>query len=192
GEPPVEIRAPFEVPFLEARGELAPENVRSVQVDVLLLPARPVRGPDRLPAGGGERTVLRLVPVAGRLVHLLPRELVEDQDRSESCERVERRTERLDVVQHTLSDDRVEVPLAELLEPHAVEASACGRTRIDTDGVVPRRGERGRDPTLRPAADLEHVRRRRRQLREYECREVHHREPRTGAPDRSACTATGR
>src|SRR5207247_10343844 len=38
-EPPVEVRTPLEATLLEPGGELAPEDVRAVQIDVRVLPA---------------------------------------------------------------------------------------------------------------------------------------------------------
>src|SRR5207245_215394 len=191
-QPAVEIGAPLEVALVVAHRELAPQPVGRMEMDVLVLPARPVTGTAWLDTCRAQGPMLRLVPVARRPVHLLPGELLEDQERREPRKLVEGRLERVDVMEDTLADDCVERTAVELLERDCVEARARRRAWIDANRVVTGLDERGRDPTVRPAPELEHARRRRRQLREYERREVHDREPRTGPPHRGARATSGR
>ena len=105
---------------------------------------------------------------------MIPGELVEDQQRGEPPQLVERRAERLDVVQHPPGDDRVERPrLVQLLERDPPVERSLGRLGIDGEDVVAGRGKLARDTALVATAHLQHPRRRRRQLTEDVGGEVH-------------------
>ena len=98
--------------------------------------------------------MLRLVPVDRGVVHVVPRELVEDQVRRKRRQLVERRPEWIDMVQHAARDNRVEGPgVVELLERHAPVEGPLGSMGVDADHVVARgrqhrerRRLRGRSP----------------------------------------------
>ena len=109
--------------------------------------------------------MLRLVPVLRRRVDPVPRELVEDQQRRQAHELVERRPERVDVMQHTACNDGGErARVVELFERDLPVRLAGRRVRINREHVVPGFEQRRRDPAFVPAPDLEHARRRRGQL----------------------------
>jgi signal transduction histidine kinase len=123
-------------------------------------PLGQVRRPLRQVPGGHEQAVLRLVPVTCRLIHVVPRKLVHDQQRRQPDELVERRPERMHVVKNTSGDDRVERPVRrELLECHAPVQLAVRSVGIDGDHLIPRLGKDGSDTSLLATADLEHPRR---------------------------------
>ena len=87
---------------------------------------------------------------------MVPRELVEDQEGRELRKLVERRPERVDVVQNPSCDDGVErARIVELLERDAPVERTWGRLGIDGENVVARLGKRRRDAALAAAADLE-------------------------------------
>src|SRR5262249_54092254 len=88
-EPAVEVRTPPEVALLVARVDLLPQRLVGVEVAVPRVPCMEVRGPLRLPAGGDEQAVLRLVPVDRLVVHVVPGELVEHEPWGQSGELVE-------------------------------------------------------------------------------------------------------
>src|SRR5713226_1469027 len=98
----------------------------------------------------------------------------------------------MDGVEDALGDDRVERRLLELLERDGAEPLALGRVWIDAEHVVAGRGELAGDPALASAADLEHARGRRRQMRKCERREVQGGQPRTGSPHRGPGAAARR
>jgi signal transduction histidine kinase len=124
-----------------------------------LAPLREVGRPLRLAAGGDQHTMLALVPVARRLVHVVPCELVQDDQRREPPELVQGRAERVHVVKDAAGDDRIERPVVvESLERHAPVHGAFRCFRIDRQDVVAGPGERGSHAPLAPATDLEHAR----------------------------------
>ena len=86
---------------------------------------------------------------------MVPRELVDDQERRELDQLVERRAERVDVVQDAPGDNGVERLRVELLERDAAVERACGCVRIDREDVVARGGKFRGDAALPSAADLE-------------------------------------
>jgi signal transduction histidine kinase len=120
-------------------------------------PLGEVPGPLRLVAGSDEDAMLGLIPVGGCFVHVVPRELVQDQHRSEPDELVERPSERVHVVQNAAGDDGVErAVLVELLERHAPVQRSLGGVGIDGEDVVACVSESGCDTALFPAANLKH------------------------------------
>ena len=119
-----------------------------------------------------------LVPVDRRFVHVIPGELVDDDERCERCELVEGGAERVDVVQHPPCGRSVEaVRIIELLERDTAIVRTCRSIGIDREHVVARSRELRGDPSLRAAADLENARGRRRKVGEDEVGEVHARAP---------------
>ena len=90
-------------------------------------------------------------------------ELVDDEQRREARELRDPVVERIDVMEHAAGDDRV-VLAVDLLEGELAERRPLRRVRIDAEHVVARGGERGDEPALASAADLEHSPWRRRQL----------------------------
>src|SRR5690349_3703142 len=115
-------------------------------------PLREVRRALRLAAGRGEGPMMALVPVHRRRVHVVPRELVDDEQRRERNELVESGLERMDVVQDTSRDDGVEGPwIVELLERHAPVDRAVGRGRVDREHVVAGACQRGCDTAFASA-----------------------------------------
>ena len=118
--------------------------------------------------------MLRLVPVAGGLVHVIPGKLVEDQQRSQPLQLVERRPERADVMQYALRDRGVErARVVQLLERDTAVERPVGRVGIDRENVVTCRGQLARDAALAAATHLEHAGRSGRQLPEDIRGEVH-------------------
>jgi signal transduction histidine kinase len=102
--------------------------------------------------------MLALVPLDRRRVHVIPGELIEDEQRREPSKLVERRAERIDVVQDAACDRRVErAGLVELLECDAAIERPLRRLRVDCEHVVACSGQLRRDATLVAAADLEHA-----------------------------------
>ena len=108
--------------------------------------------------------MLPLVPVLCFGVDAIRRELIDDEQRCEACELRDSLVERIDVMEHAPGDDCV-VRAVDLLEARAAEARAFGRVRVDAEHVVAGGGERRDEPALVAAADLEHSRWRRWQLR---------------------------
>src|SRR5438067_212173 len=183
-EPAIEIRTPFEVSLFESGRDLATDHVRRVEVVVFVSPTREIRPSDRLAPGGDQHSMLPLVPVARRVIHPIPRELVEDQDWRHPRDLVQRGTEWIDMVEDPLRDDGVECSLVQLLQRDGLEGFPGGWVVIDAERVVAGVSQRGCDPTFRAAAHLEHARRWRREMRECERGEIHCRQPRTGSSNR--------
>ena len=127
----------------------------------------------RREAGGHEEPVLALVPAGRRLVHVVPCELVEQEQRRQPRELVECRTERLNVMQHPARNDCVErAGIVELLELDPAVERTVGRLGVDRQHVVAGVRERRSDAAVAAAADLEHALTRRGQVRECEVREI--------------------
>jgi len=129
------------------------------------VPLCEIGGSFRLASGGNEKPVVALVPVDRRLVHVVPGEFVEHEQRGQAGELVERGLERVDMVEDAAGDDRVErAGVVELLERELPVQRPDRRGWIDCEDVVTRRGECRSDPALAAAADLEDALRRRREL----------------------------
>ena len=106
--------------------------------------------------GGSEDSMLALVPADCRLIHVVPGELVQDQQRREHGELVERRSQRMDVVEHTARNDSAErAGVVQLLQRDLPVERPFGRVRIDREDVVARRGKLWGDSSLAATADLE-------------------------------------
>src|SRR5436190_2797873 len=99
-EPAIEVRAPFEVPLLEADQGLPSNRFPRMEVIVFFSPPREIRRTDRLAAGRDQHAMLPFVPVTRRVVHPIPRELVEDQERRHSRDFLQRGAEWLEMVKH--------------------------------------------------------------------------------------------
>jgi signal transduction histidine kinase len=128
----------------------------------------------RLTAGRSQYTVLRLVPLHGRIVHVVPRELVQDEQRRQPPQLVERRPERMDVMQDPAGDDRIEgAVVVQLFQRDAAVQRARRRVGIDGEDVVAFPREVGGDAALTPAAHLEHTPGWRRELSSGVGGEVH-------------------
>src|SRR5919204_5852019 len=137
-------------------------------------PLRQARRAFRLTPGGAQDAVVALVPVDGRLVHVIPRELVKDQQWGQPPQLVERRPEWLDVVQHAPGHDGVEWPrLLELLERHPPVERPLRRFRVDGQHLVAGGVELAGDAAFVATPHLQHARRRGRQLSEHVGGEVH-------------------
>src|SRR6266576_3772152 len=103
----------------------------------------------RLAAGRSEDAVLRLVPLHGRIVHVVPRELVEDEHRRQPSQLVERRAEGLDVMQDPAGDNPIErTVVVELFERDTAIPGPWRRGGIDRQYVVPGSRELGCDAAL--------------------------------------------
>jgi hypothetical protein len=118
-----------------------------------------------------------LVEPHGRsLVEAVPRELVQHEDAAgveQPRDLVDRRTEIGDVVKRAACDDGAEAaPLGKILEAHSLEDRSLGRVWVDGRDVIAGRGERPRQLTG-AAADLEHPRGRRRDVRDHERGQLH-------------------
>ena len=101
-------------------------------------PVGQIRRPLRLAPRRRQDAVLALVPVHGRLVHVVPRELVEQEQRRQPGQLVEGRPKRMDVMQDSSGDDGIEGHgLIQLLQSHAAVRRAGGSVRIDGEDVVP-------------------------------------------------------
>jgi len=151
------------VAFLEASVELSAEGLVRMEIGVARAPLGEVRRSFRFATRGNEQPVLRLVPVHGRLVHVVPRELVEDEQRSETGELVERRVERLDVMEDAAGDDGLErTGIIKLLECDPAVEGSLGCIGIDREHLIAGSRERGGGAALVAAANLEHPHRRRR------------------------------
>jgi hypothetical protein len=88
---------------------------------------------------------------------MVPRELVEDEERSKPRKLVERRTQRIDVMQDPPGDHCIERPgIVQLLEGDLPIEGTFRRTWIDREHVVAGSGQRRRDTALIATADLEH------------------------------------
>ena len=106
--------------------------------------------------GGVEASALTAVPVGGGVVDAFAREVVDDQERREADQLVERRTERRDVMENAARDHRVERPgVVETVERHAAVERPLGGNRVDREHAVAGSGECRRDAAVRAAADLE-------------------------------------
>ena len=96
-----------------------------------------------------------LVPLDRRLVHVVPGELVDQEERRERDELVERRVERVDMVEDPSRNRGVErLRFLELLERRAPIRRLGRCVGIDREHVVARRHERPGDPSLGPAPNL--------------------------------------
>jgi signal transduction histidine kinase len=124
-----------------------------------------IRRPLRLLTGCGEDPVLGLVPLHRRGVHVVPGELVEQEERCKPRELVQRRAERMDVVEHAAGDNCVERPrVIELLERDLPIQLASGRIGVDRKDFVAGRCKCGRDSSFPATTNLEYPRGRRREL----------------------------
>jgi hypothetical protein len=147
-------------------------------MDVGMLPVEAVfEGGGRvLPAGSGKRAPLFVVPLGGRALEALLGEVVHDEHASrakQSSDLGERHGEIGHVVERAACDDCVdELQLGEVLERYAPEDRSFRRLRVDRGDVVSGRGERA-GKIASSAADLEHARRRRRDVCEDEVGQVH-------------------
>jgi hypothetical protein len=118
-----------------------------------------------------------LVEPHGRsLVEAVPPELVQHENAAaleQTCDLVHRRAEVGDVVKRTACDDGAEAaPLGKVLEAHPLEDRPLGRVWVDGRDVIAGCGERSRELTG-AAADLEHARGRRRDVRDHERGRLH-------------------
>ena len=153
------------MPLVVPRFELVPQQLERMQVGMPRSPLGEIRRPFRLPPRGGEHTVLSLVPLDRRRVHVVPGELVQDEQRRQRGELVQRRAERVDVVEDPPCHDRVEGPgVIQFLDRHAAVERPLRRIGIHGEHVVTGLVQSRSDATLPPAPDLEDTRRRRRQL----------------------------
>src|SRR5205085_11671871 len=117
-----EIRPPLQESPLVPGLELTEKGRGRVQAGVVLAPLVDARRSVGVVPGRDEQPVLALVPLLRRPVDPLRRELVDDEERGEPGERVERVPERVHVVEDANRDDRVEwARLVELLERDAAE-----------------------------------------------------------------------
>jgi signal transduction histidine kinase len=136
-----------------------------MQVRVAAAPFREIRRSFGLVARGAERPVLALVPLDRRLIHVVPRELVEHQQWRERSELVERRRERMDVMQDAPRDDCIErARIVELVERDPAIERSLWRLRVDRQHVVARTRECGRHTPFVPTANLQYAGGRRRKL----------------------------
>jgi hypothetical protein len=130
--------------------------------------------PCRVAAGGDELAVPALVPGGCGLVDVVPRKLVDDEQRRERRELVKRRGERIHVVEDSTGDDSVELSyVVELLESDPAIERPFRRMRIDPEDVETRVREIWNDATLVSAPDLQHAQRWKPELREHELSERH-------------------
>ena len=165
----VEIRHALEVRLVEPRPNALEDVGRRRYRMPLVMLAPPLRRRSRrLVPGREQRSALALVPVGRRLVELLPAELVE-HERSAVEDPGDMREVEVEVLAHVVEraarDDGVEArSVLELLELDPPEDRAVRRARVDRRDLVPGRLERERELTL-STPDLEHSRRRRRQMR---------------------------
>jgi signal transduction histidine kinase len=137
-------------------------------------PLAEVRWPLGLSPGGNEQPTLRLVPVGRHFVHVVPGELVQDEERREDHELVESRSQRIHVVQDSAGNDRIEGPgVVELLERDAPVELPLRSLGIDGEHVVTGGSEVRSDTALVAAADFEHTPRRERQVISDVSGEVH-------------------
>lgn len=121
-------------------------------------PVGEIRRSLRLPSGSREHAVLGLVPLDRRRVHVVPRELVQYEQRRQVRELVERGAEQLDVMENATRHDRVEPTLVvELLERDASVQRPLRRLWIDREHVISGLGEGRSHAALAPAPDLEHT-----------------------------------
>jgi hypothetical protein len=87
---------------------------------------------------------------------VVPGELVEDEDRGQLNEFVERRPQRVHVVQNAAGDDRVErARIVELLEGHAPVERAVGSVGVDRNDVEAGDSKCGSYTSFPSAANLE-------------------------------------
>jgi hypothetical protein len=92
---------------------------------------------------------------------MVPGELVEDEERSECREFVERRAEGIDVVEDAACHDCMErAGIVEFLHCDLPVEGTFGRVWVDREHVVAGRRKRRCEATLMSAADLEHPTRR--------------------------------
>ena len=146
-EPEMEVRQPLHVALLVATVELDPERLVWMQIPVCEPPLVEARRCVRLAARGNELLMERLVPDLGRGVDVIPGELIDDQQRRESRQLVECRTEGIDVVEDAAGDDRVErAGVGELLERDPPIGRTVGCPRVNRQDVVAARDKSGRHP----------------------------------------------
>ena len=149
------------MPLVVARVDFGTQHLVGMQIGVPGTPLGQVTRALGLLPRGDEHAVLRLIPVDGGLVHVVPRELVEDQQRCEPREPVECGAERVDVMQNTARNNCVERSgLVEVFERDLPVERALGSLGIDRQHVVTLRRERRRNAALVTTADLEHPSRR--------------------------------
>jgi len=104
-----------------------------------------------------EHPVLGLVPVDRGLVHVVPRELVEEQEQSEPRKLVKRGSQRIDVMQDAAGDDCIERPgIIQFLQGDLPVEGTLRRMWIDREHVVTSGGQRRCDTAFMATADLEH------------------------------------
>ena len=179
----MEVRHPLERPLLVARPQRFEQHVLRVEVRVALPPLVEGRRAGRLRAGGGEQAVLALVPVLRCGIDQLLGELVDEQQPTERREPVEPSSSGRTWWSTRPATTASNSPSTSSNDP-LPERRAFRGVRIDPERVVARVEERRHEPAELAAADLEHPRRRRRQVRQNEAREVHGGEPRRSAPHR--------
>lgn len=132
---------------------------------MLRAPFREIGRPLRFVTGGGKQPALGLVPLDRGRIHVIPRELVEHQQRCQPGELVQCRPQRMDVVHDAPGDNSVERPrLIELLERDPPIQLPVGRVGVDRKDVVAGCRKCGRDSPFPATADLEYPRGRRREL----------------------------
>ena len=137
------------------------QHLVGMQSGVARAPLGQVRRPLGCLARGDEQAVVRLVPVDRGFVHVIPGELVEDQQRCERRELVECRVERVDVVEDTPPDDGIERSgVVEVFQCDLAVERTLGSFGIDRQYVVTLRGQLRRNAAVVTAADLEHASRR--------------------------------
>lgn len=115
---------------------------------------------------------MREAPARAALVESLPGPLDDDQ-RAAGPERrgeaIDDHADVVDVMQRAARHDRAErLERLELLEAGLLEARARRRVRIDADGLVAELAEARDEATERPAAEIEHPRGSRREVRLHE------------------------
>jgi hypothetical protein len=127
-----------------------------MEIGMACAPLRQIRGSLGRAPCRDEHAVLRLVPIDRGLVHVVPRELVEDENRREASELVERRSQRIDVMQNATGDDCIERPgVVQLLQGDLPVEGTLRGVWIDRDHVIAGGCEHRSDPALAAAADLE-------------------------------------
>ena len=128
-----------------------------MEVGMADAPLRETRWAFRLPSRGDEHSVLGLVPVDRGLVHVVPRELVEDEKRCETSELVERRSQWIDVMEDAAGDDCVERPgIVQFLQSDLPVKGTLRSMWIDRERVITGGRQCRCNTTLVTTADLEH------------------------------------
>jgi len=154
------------------RAESGEERIGRVQPRMPLAPLVEQRRRLGRRARRDEDAVLGLVPFLRGAANPLRRELVDNEQRSEGRQLLERRVERLDVMEDADGHRGIE-RLVELAKVAVQELGSGGRARVDAPHVVARRRELADEAAAVAAADLEDAGGRRRQLLEDELEQLY-------------------